>query len=230
VHSDETRIGITNGPAVASFKLTSGAANWSYQASAQTTLSIVASETGNVIVVKATDLSGNDSVIRFDSSGNATTDSCTSAVQYDSDGQWFGFSTLSPGPSSASTSQRRLSAQGIGLSSVAAFAAPPVFWASATWQMPRQGGTLAAEPVLKLLGKTDCYTAERDLEFGSLSRGVRWRLNLVLSLRNKRNIALRRQTACLPWTILVRKTSSPTIYALASGLPLYGARKPSYMG
>jgi hypothetical protein len=58
-----------NGPAVASFNVASGSVNWTYQAGAQYTLSIIAATAGNGLVAKTTDQSGNDTVLTFNSSG-----------------------------------------------------------------------------------------------------------------------------------------------------------------
>ena len=57
-----------NGPVVASFSITSGSVNWSYQASAQATLSIIEATSGNGLVAKTTQ-SGTDTVLIFNSSG-----------------------------------------------------------------------------------------------------------------------------------------------------------------
>jgi hypothetical protein len=57
------------GPVVASFNLTSGSLNWSYQAPAGSTLTMIAATAGNGLVAKTTDQGGADTVMRFDSTG-----------------------------------------------------------------------------------------------------------------------------------------------------------------
>jgi hypothetical protein len=64
-----------NGPQIVSFNLASGAVKWGYQVGPQTGLSLVTSTAGNGIVAKATDQSGTDTPLRFDSGGVLTTDS-----------------------------------------------------------------------------------------------------------------------------------------------------------
>jgi hypothetical protein len=54
---------------VASFNLAGGSVNWTYQATAGYTLSIIEATAGNGLVAKTTDQSGNDSVLNFNSSG-----------------------------------------------------------------------------------------------------------------------------------------------------------------
>jgi hypothetical protein len=58
-----------NGPVVASFSVTSGSVNWSYQAMPQYALSIIEATSGNGLVAKTTDQNGIDTVLLFDSSG-----------------------------------------------------------------------------------------------------------------------------------------------------------------
>ncbi len=69
-----------NGPVVASFNVISGAPNWSYQAAAGSTLSIVAASTGNGLVTTITDQTGNQSVVRFDPTGSPTSDTGLTSV------------------------------------------------------------------------------------------------------------------------------------------------------
>jgi hypothetical protein len=58
-----------NGPVVASFGVSSGSVNWSYQAGPQFALSIIEATSGNRLVAKTTDQSGIDTVLVFNSSG-----------------------------------------------------------------------------------------------------------------------------------------------------------------
>lgn len=58
---------------IASFNVTSGAQNWTYQGAAGVTLSLIMSTDGNGLVAKSTDQSGNDTLLTFDSSGNQQT-------------------------------------------------------------------------------------------------------------------------------------------------------------
>jgi Bacterial Ig-like domain (group 3)/Bacterial Ig-like domain (group 2) len=54
---------------IASFVLSSGTPNWTYQGTAGNTLSLIAATAGNGLVAKITDQSGNDTVLTFNSSG-----------------------------------------------------------------------------------------------------------------------------------------------------------------
>jgi len=58
----------TNGPQIVSFNPISGGVNWAYQASTQSTLSLIASASGGGIAAKTT-VNGSDTVIRFSSTG-----------------------------------------------------------------------------------------------------------------------------------------------------------------
>jgi hypothetical protein len=82
-----------NGPAVASFNLSSGSVNWSYQVAAQETITLVAATSGNGLVAKVTQ-NGTDSVVRFDPTGAATYDTGlppVSGLQYFVGGMsWLG--------------------------------------------------------------------------------------------------------------------------------------------
>jgi len=63
---------------IASFNISSGAPNWTYQVTPGSQLSLIAAADGNGLGGKATDQSGNDTVIRFDSSGNPSFDTWVS--------------------------------------------------------------------------------------------------------------------------------------------------------
>jgi hypothetical protein len=73
--------GVAQVSQIASFALSSGTSNWTYQAPPWYKLSLVAATTGNGLVARTTDASGADSVIRFDPSspGIPTVDAWTSA-------------------------------------------------------------------------------------------------------------------------------------------------------
>jgi hypothetical protein len=148
-----------DGPQIVSFNISSGAENWAYQTLTQNQLSIVAASAGNAVVGKITDQSGNDTVVRLDSTGAATTDTWSaSGVQYGDVG-WLGFSTpMGSSLVNAKTSTpgaRQLDLQGSG-SSPAVFSAAPVPWADSVWLMPQQAATSAAEPAFTLRGISDC--------------------------------------------------------------------------
>jgi hypothetical protein len=64
----------TNVQQIASFNIANGSPNWNYQTPAPDSLSIVAATAGNGMVSKATDQSGNDTVLRSDSSGSTASD------------------------------------------------------------------------------------------------------------------------------------------------------------
>lgn len=63
---------------IASFNISSGEPNWTYQVTPGSQLSLIAAADGNGLGGKATDQSGNDTVIRFDSSGNPSFDTWVS--------------------------------------------------------------------------------------------------------------------------------------------------------
>jgi hypothetical protein len=81
---------------ITSFSLSTGLANWNYQAPSQTVLSLVSYSDGGGLVGKMTTTSGIDTVLRFDSGGNATSDSWTASnSDYSSDNEaWFGSSII----------------------------------------------------------------------------------------------------------------------------------------
>jgi hypothetical protein len=71
------------GTNITSFNLSTGLANWNYQAPSQTGLSLISYSNGGGLVAKST-TNGTDTVVRFDSGGNATSDDWTgSRVDYD---------------------------------------------------------------------------------------------------------------------------------------------------
>lgn len=101
----------TNGPVVASFNVTSGAVNWSYQASPGTMLSLVATIAGGGVVGKST-TGGVDTVVRFDASGTPTFDNWTvaSSLNYFIAGtSWLGFSSAASAPAVYSAAPVELS-------------------------------------------------------------------------------------------------------------------------
>ena len=58
-----------NGPQIVSFNFSSGGANWTYQAPAGNTLTLIAVTAGNGLVAKSTDPGSNDTLLTFSSSG-----------------------------------------------------------------------------------------------------------------------------------------------------------------
>jgi hypothetical protein len=54
---------------IASFNVTTGVPNWTYQGTQGNAMSIIAATDGNGLVAKTTDQNGNDTVLAFDSSG-----------------------------------------------------------------------------------------------------------------------------------------------------------------
>jgi hypothetical protein len=65
---------VSYGANITSFELSTGLANWNYQAPSQTGLSLISYSNGGGLVGKMTTTSGTDTVLRFDSAGNATAD------------------------------------------------------------------------------------------------------------------------------------------------------------
>jgi hypothetical protein len=84
------------GPQIVSLDLNSGAPNWSYQAPAQAQLSFIAATDGNGLVAKST--SGNETIVRFDTTGNPVADTWTAAagptsnLDYFASDTWLGVS------------------------------------------------------------------------------------------------------------------------------------------
>jgi hypothetical protein len=103
-----------NGPVVASFNVSNGSVNWTYQAAPQYSLSIIEATSGNGLVAKTTDQSGNDTPLIFDSSGNQTqpgllrlfdslrnktrsnSSAVTSNLDYYSNGSWLELASGTP--------------------------------------------------------------------------------------------------------------------------------------
>lgn len=77
VFGENTTAFASDGFSAVAFNSVSGRVSWTYQAQAQGTLSIITSTDGGGLVVKFSDQSGSDTVIRFDSSGNPTPDTWT---------------------------------------------------------------------------------------------------------------------------------------------------------
>ncbi|HTV60668.1 MAG TPA: kelch repeat-containing protein [Verrucomicrobiae bacterium] len=81
------------GPKIVSFNINSGSVNWTYQVPTQTTVSLLASASGGGIAAKST-LNGVDTVLDFDSSGNASTDfGAGSSVGNFGGDFWIGYSS-----------------------------------------------------------------------------------------------------------------------------------------
>ncbi|HEV2417194.1 MAG TPA: kelch repeat-containing protein [Terriglobia bacterium] len=98
--TDGTSSGDSNnpgmGPKIVSFNLATGTVNWTYQVGTQAILSLIASTSGGGVVAKST-LNGVDTVLRFDSSGNATPDNWTSSAISNYGGDlWLGYSSTGP--------------------------------------------------------------------------------------------------------------------------------------
>jgi uncharacterized protein YjdB len=142
-----------NGPVVASFNVSSGSVNWSYQGSAQNKLSIIASAAGNGLVAKATDQTGSDTVIRFDSNGAGVADTWTGAqIDYYATGGVFA---------------------GVGSgNAIAAYFAAPIQEASAAGTRPRgdpqHNGT--TDPGLVLVATQDCHKSKQINSFTLYAR------------------------------------------------------------
>ena len=74
-----------NGPLLVSFKSSNGATNWIYGAAAGQAITMVEATPGNGLVATVSDSSGDETVMRFNSSGVPNTDSGTptaSNIQY----------------------------------------------------------------------------------------------------------------------------------------------------
>jgi hypothetical protein len=104
---------------IASFNTSSGSTNWTYQAQPNYTLSIISSALGNGLAAKTTDDTGNDNVVRFDSSGNASFDdwgSTASGIDFFIAGDsWIGSA---------------------GTNSFGVYSAPPVDLSTSSWFRP----------------------------------------------------------------------------------------------
>ncbi len=87
---------------IASFNISSGEPNWTYQVTPGSQLSLIAAADGNGLGGKATDQSGNDTVIRFDSGGNPSFDTWVSGSVsnvnfFVADDSWVGTTAGSEG-------------------------------------------------------------------------------------------------------------------------------------
>jgi hypothetical protein len=112
--------GVTQVSQIASFNIGSGSTNWTYQAQPNYTLSIIAAADGNGLAAKTTDHNGNDNVVRFDSSGNATFDNWGSTPA-------SGIDFFIAGDSWVGTA---------GANSYSVFSAPPVELSTSSWFRP----------------------------------------------------------------------------------------------
>jgi hypothetical protein len=82
----------SNSTTIASFDMNSGAVNWTYQAPSGDQVSIISSSAGNGLAAKLISSSGS-TVVRFDSSGNATSDPWAAVgIQNYGGNQWLGIS------------------------------------------------------------------------------------------------------------------------------------------
>jgi hypothetical protein len=121
----------TDGSTVLSFDVNSGSVNWSYQASTQTRLSIIASAAGNGLVAKTT-TQAIDTVARFDSTGALTQDGWTgTSLQFLLGDMW-----LSPASSNGPLS---------------AILATTFDWAFSIWPRQNSNGTYQAKKKIKVL-------------------------------------------------------------------------------
>jgi hypothetical protein len=81
---------VSYGANITSFSLSTGLANWNYQAPSQTVVSLVSYSDGGGLVGKMTTTSGIDTVLRFDAAGNATTEAWTgTGIDYSADKNWW---------------------------------------------------------------------------------------------------------------------------------------------
>ncbi|MFZ0431154.1 MAG: kelch repeat-containing protein, partial [Candidatus Acidiferrales bacterium] len=88
---DSTNLSL--GPKIVSLNLNSGAVNWTYQVGTQTTLALIAAANGGGVAAKSTS-GGVDTVLRFDSSGNVTSDNWTGSAIGNFGGDfWLGYSS-----------------------------------------------------------------------------------------------------------------------------------------
>jgi hypothetical protein len=117
-----------------SFNASTGATNWTWQTPAKQHADFVVSLAGGGVAIRLTDdqASGTDQVLRFDSSGNPTTDTWPSAVGgvMNVDYSVAGDSWLGNAPSS-------------GFNTLYA-SAQPLLWAASLWQQPNGAGGNAA--------------------------------------------------------------------------------------
>ena len=124
--------GVTQVSQIASFNLTSGSTNWTYQAPQGSTLSIIAAASGNGLAAKTTSQNSIDTVVRFSPTGTVTTDSWNGTqVAYYIGTLWTGTASNN---------------------SAVAYAAPPVLLSSSAWFQPEGGGqgNKSAIPALKV--------------------------------------------------------------------------------
>lgn len=115
---------------IVSFDMNAGSVNWTYTAPQGYTLSMIVSTSGNGLVAKQTTGTGVDTLLRFDSSGNLTTDTW-SAVNVENYGGslWLG----------------KVNNQ------IAAISAQTAMLSAATWYSPEGNGSKAAVQVESVL-------------------------------------------------------------------------------
>jgi hypothetical protein len=118
-----------NGPQIASLDVNSGSVHWSYLASTNSTLSLIASASGNALAAKLTQ-NGTDTIIRFNAAGVATIDTWSgTGIDYFISDIWTGV--------------------GSG-SSLQAYSAGPVDFSTAGWFSPNQHGSNKAVQTLQV--------------------------------------------------------------------------------
>jgi len=111
---------------IASFDLNSGSPNWSYQAPISNKLSIIAVTTGNGLVARNTN--GSDTVIRFNSAGNAVSDTWSGTqIDYYIADLWTG---AAPG------------------SGIIGYSAAPIQFSDSAWFQPSQDGSNQARQAI----------------------------------------------------------------------------------
>lgn len=119
-----------DGPKIVSFNPVSGSVNWTYQVATQYTLAFITSASGGGLAAKSTDQNGNDTVIRFDSTGAATIDPWTGThVDYYIGNEWTGITSGG---------------------SLVAYSAAPVQLSSSVWFEPSDGGSNKAVQTLNV--------------------------------------------------------------------------------
>jgi hypothetical protein len=118
-----------NGPQIVASDLNSGSVHWSYRASAQSTLSLIASASGNALSAKLTQ-NGIDTVVRFDAAGVATSDTWSgTGVDYFITDIWTGVASGN---------------------ALLAYSAAPVDFSTAGWFSPNQHGSNKAVQTIQV--------------------------------------------------------------------------------
>jgi hypothetical protein len=155
----------TDGATVVSFDINSAQINWIYASPSQTTVSIIASASGNSLVAKTTAQNGTDTVVRLDALGQPSSDAWNgTGLQYFFGDLWSGQA---------------------GVPSVEMFSAASIPWSSSPWNMPDpRGGWAATPPITVRVARVQNVDLEAQLSDSDISNRVQQAVNFWQSSSN----------------------------------------------